>query len=36
MTVSITGNLEIGRICIEGQNFLTAKVDKHGGDNIHD
>ena len=29
--VSITGNLEIGRICIEGQNFLTVKADKDGG-----
>ena len=31
MIVSLTGNLEIGRICIEGQNFLTVKVDKDGG-----
>lgn len=31
MTVSITGNLEIGRINIEGQNYLTVKIDKHGG-----
>ncbi len=29
--ISITGNLEIGRICIEGQNLLTVKVDKDGG-----
>ena len=31
MHVSVTGNLEIGRICIEGQNYLTVKVDKDGG-----
>jgi hypothetical protein len=36
MTVSITGNLEIGRICIEGQNFLTVKVDKHGGPMLYE
>ena len=29
--VSITGNLEVGRICLEGQNFLLVKVDAEGG-----
>jgi hypothetical protein len=36
MQVSITGNLEIGRINIEGQNFLTVKVDKDGGPMLYE
>ena len=36
MSVSITGNLEIGRICIEGENFLTVKVDKDGGPMLYE
>ena len=36
MIVSITGNLEIGRICIEGQNLLTVKVDKNGGPMLYE
>ena len=36
MQVSITGNLEIGRICIEGQNFLTVKVDRDGGPMLYE
>ena len=36
MQVSITGNLEIGRICIEGQNLLTVKIDKNGGPMLYE
>lgn len=36
MTVSITGNLEIGRINIEGQNYLTVKVDSDGGPMLYE
>ncbi len=36
MIVSITGNLEIGRICIEGQNYLTVKIDKDGGPMLYE
>lgn len=36
MTVSIIGNLEIGRINIEGQNYLTVKVDRDGGPMIYE
>jgi hypothetical protein len=36
MAVSISGNLEIGRIRIEGQNLLTIKVDKDGGPMLYE
>ncbi len=36
MPVSITGNLEIGRINIEGQNYLTVRVDKDGGPMLYE
>ena len=36
MQISITCNLEIGRINIEGQNYLTVKVDKDGGPMLYE
>ncbi len=36
MRVSISGNLEIGRICVEGRNFLTVKIDKDGGPMLYE
>jgi len=36
MHISITGNLEIGRIRVEGQNLLTVKVDKDGGPMLYE
>jgi hypothetical protein len=29
--VTISGNLEVGRTRINGENYFTVKEDKHGG-----
>lgn len=36
MTASITGNLELGRINIEGQNYVTVKIDRDGGPMLYE
>ena len=36
MIVSVSGNLELGRINIEGQDYVTVKIDKDGGPMLYE